>query len=107
MIRRRTLSGSLISLFAMAIAVIAQPVVAQVSSADIAKSSQLHELKQRKALRVGFSTFVPWAMRSKTGELIGFEIDVAKQLGEDFGLDDRAGSHGMGRHHPVTAVRKD
>ena len=32
------------------------------------------------------STFVPWAMRNKQGELIGFEIDVAKRLAEDSGL---------------------
>ena len=32
---------------------------------------------------VGMSTFVPWAMRNKQGELIGFEIDVAKKVAED------------------------
>ncbi len=32
------------------------------------------------------STFVPWAMRNKQGELIGFEIDVAKRLAQDSGL---------------------
>ncbi len=31
------------------------------------------------------STFVPWAMRDKQGELIGFEIDVAKRLAADSG----------------------
>ena len=29
------------------------------------------------------STFVPWAMRNKKGDLIGFEIDVAKKVAED------------------------
>jgi len=38
-------------------------------------------------LRVGMSTFVPWAMQSKTGEWIGFEIDVAKKLAEDMGVE--------------------
>jgi polar amino acid transport system substrate-binding protein len=31
------------------------------------------------------STFVPWAMRNKQGDLVGFEIDVAKRLAEDSG----------------------
>jgi polar amino acid transport system substrate-binding protein len=30
--------------------------------------------------------FVPWAMKDKKGELIGFEIDIAKKLAEDMGL---------------------
>jgi polar amino acid transport system substrate-binding protein len=36
---------------------------------------------------VGLSTFVPWAMRAKSGELIGFEIDVARKLAEDMGVE--------------------
>ncbi|MBY7698811.1 transporter substrate-binding domain-containing protein [Vibrio harveyi] len=43
-------------------------------------------IKERGTLRVGMSTFVPWAMRNKQGELIGFEIDVAKRLAADSGL---------------------
>ncbi len=48
--------------------------------------SSLEQIKQRGTLRVGMSTFVPWAMRDKQGELIGFEIDVAKRLAADSGL---------------------
>ena len=32
------------------------------------------------------STFVPWAMRDKDGNLIGFEIDVATKVAEDMGV---------------------
>ena len=32
------------------------------------------------------ATFVPWAMRNKKGDLIGFEIDVAKKLAKDMGV---------------------
>jgi polar amino acid transport system substrate-binding protein len=32
------------------------------------------------------STFVPLAMKDKTGKLIGFEIDVATRLAEDMGV---------------------
>ena len=37
----------------------------------------LEEIQKRGTMRVGMSTFVPWAMRSTSGDLIGFEIDVA------------------------------
>ncbi len=45
----------------------------------------LDKINERGTLRVGMSTFVPWAMRDKQGELIGFEIDVAKRLAKDSG----------------------
>ncbi|MCH2155794.1 MAG: transporter substrate-binding domain-containing protein [Opitutales bacterium] len=45
------------------------------------------KVQDRGTLRVGMSTFVPWAMRDKAGNLIGFEIDVAKQFAEDHGLE--------------------
>ncbi len=50
-------------------------------------SSQLNEIVERGTIRVGMSTFVPWAMQSNDGELIGFEIDVATRLAEDMGVD--------------------
>ncbi|MGL4734712.1 MAG: transporter substrate-binding domain-containing protein [Enterovibrio sp.] len=49
-------------------------------------NSNVDQIKERGTLRVGMSTFVPWAMRNKQGELIGFEIDVAKRLASDSGL---------------------
>lgn len=48
--------------------------------------SELDLMQERGVIKVGMSTFVPWAMRNKQGELIGFEIDVAKKLAEDTGL---------------------
>ena len=50
-----------------------------------AKASSIDKINQRGVLRVGMSTFVPWAMRDKQGELIGFEIDVANKLAQDNG----------------------
>ena len=44
-------------------------------------------IQKRGSVRVGMSTFVPWAMRDKNGELIGFEIDVAKKLASDMEVD--------------------
>nr|WP_216613458.1 transporter substrate-binding domain-containing protein [Vibrio sp. 99-8-1] len=51
----------------------------------MANSPNVDSIDKRGTLRVGMSTFVPWAMRDKQGELIGFEIDVAKKLAEDSG----------------------
>ena len=42
----------------------------------------LAELRERGALKVGFSSFNPWAIQDINGEWIGFEIDVAKELAE-------------------------
>jgi len=48
--------------------------------------STLEQVLKRKTLKVGMSTFQPWAMKDKTGNLVGFEIDVAKRLAEDTGV---------------------
>lgn len=59
---------------------------AQSVTQQLAAGSVLETIKKRGALKVGMSTFVPWAMRDKNGELIGYEIDVAKRLAEDMGV---------------------
>jgi polar amino acid transport system substrate-binding protein len=46
----------------------------------------LETIQKRGKLMVGMSTFVPWAMRDKSGNLIGFEIDVATKLAADMGV---------------------
>ncbi len=51
------------------------------------KESMIEQVQKRGVLRVGMSTFVPWAMKDKTGEFIGFEIDVAKRLAKDTGVN--------------------
>lgn len=51
-----------------------------------AAPSAIEEVKKRGTLMVGLSTFVPWAMRNKNGELMGYEVDVAKKLAEDMGV---------------------
>jgi len=57
--------------------------VAAATQQEVAASSVIEEIKKRGVMKVGMSTFVPWAMRDKKGNLIGFEIDVAKKLAED------------------------
>jgi len=61
--------------------------VAAAQSQELAAASVLEEIKQRGTLRVGMSTFVPWAMRNQEGELVGFEIDVANKVAEDMGVE--------------------
>jgi polar amino acid transport system substrate-binding protein len=53
----------------------------------LTRESTVEQVLKRGVLRVGMSTFVPWAMRDKNGELVGFEIDVARKLAEDMGVD--------------------
>lgn len=54
---------------------------------QLVKESVLEQILQRKVIRVGMSTFKPWAMRDKTGKFIGFEIDVATRLAKDMGVE--------------------
>jgi polar amino acid transport system substrate-binding protein len=52
----------------------------------LTEESVLEQVLKRGTLRVGMSTFVPWAMQDKTGKLIGFEIDVATRVAKDMGV---------------------
>jgi len=51
------------------------------------KESMIERVQKSGVLRVGMSTFVPWAMKDKTGNFVGFEIDVAKRLAKDTGVN--------------------
>lgn len=76
------------------LAVIAAALVLGLSSAaqsgevqrKLIEESTIEQVIKRGVLRVGMSTFVPWAMTDKTGQLIGFEIDVATRLAKDMGV---------------------
>ena len=58
-----------------------------VTAVPAAAEGLLETIQRRGKLMVGMSTFVPWAMRDKDGNLIGFEIDVATKLAEDMGVE--------------------
>ncbi len=60
---------------------------AQDTGANLASESVIEIIKERGALRIGLDFFVPWAMRAKNGELVGFEIDVATRVAEDMGVE--------------------
>jgi len=68
------------------IAMIGTPVAAGDLQHKLAEESTVEQILKRGVMRVGISTFVPWAMKDKTGKLIGFEIDVATRLAQDMGV---------------------
>ncbi len=49
--------------------------------------SVLEEVQERGTLRVGLGLFEPWSACNADGELIGFEIDVAKRAAADMGVE--------------------
>jgi polar amino acid transport system substrate-binding protein len=51
-----------------------------------ADSDTLVAIEKSGTLRVGVALIIPWAMHDKDGQLIGFEIDVAKKLARDLGV---------------------
>lgn len=70
-----------------AIALTSATASAQDAQQALSSESVIETIKQNGVLKVGMSTFVPWAMRDKEGELIGFEIDVASELAKDMGVE--------------------
>lgn len=54
---------------------------------QLSNESIIETIQKKKVIRIGMSTFVPWAMKDTKGELVGFEIDVAKKLAKDMGVE--------------------
>jgi polar amino acid transport system substrate-binding protein len=61
-------------------------IAGNIATLSAATAGMLEDVQKRGTLRVGMATFVPWAMRDKDGNLIGFEIDVATKVAEDMGV---------------------
>ena len=69
------------------------------SPAAQAQDNSVDAVKKRGQLQVGFGSFVPWAMRDKQGQWVGFEIDVATKLAKDMGVQvDRRQHAGVVEH---------
>ncbi|MDF1748576.1 MAG: transporter substrate-binding domain-containing protein [Alphaproteobacteria bacterium] len=64
-----------------------QPTLADDAQQALSKESVIEGIKERGVLKVGVSFFVPWVMRDKKGELVGFEVDVARKLAADMSVD--------------------
>jgi polar amino acid transport system substrate-binding protein len=59
----------------------------EVASGTEATSGLIDEVVKRGTLRVGCDFFTPWVFKDKSGELVGFEIDVARRLAEEMGVE--------------------
>ncbi len=60
---------------------------AQSATQELSRESVIETIKQDGVIRIGLSLFVPWSMRDKNGDLIGFELDVGRKLAEDMGVE--------------------
>ena len=56
------------------------------SISTLAGADVLDDILERGSIRFGVAEFVPWTMKSKSGELIGFEIDMARKIAKDMGV---------------------
>jgi polar amino acid transport system substrate-binding protein len=54
--------------------------------AGVANADSFDEIIERGTIRVGVAEFAPWTMRTKSGELVGFEIEVVNTLAKDMGV---------------------
>lgn len=63
------------------------PAFAQSTTQQVASDSVIEDIKERGVIKIGLSLFKPWSMRDLNGELIGFELDVGRQLAEDMGVE--------------------
>lgn len=81
---RRMLNAGLGAIMAAALGL---PAAAQDTRQQLSSESVIETIKERGVIKIGLSLFVPWSMRDKNGELIGFELDVGRQLAEDMGVD--------------------
>ena len=61
-------------------------IIQSTSANETASHSSFNKIREKGTLRVGISLFTPWVFKDKNGELIGFEIDVAKKLSKDMGV---------------------
>jgi polar amino acid transport system substrate-binding protein len=81
-VRLRTLQIALV----LCVCLLAASVHAKSIGQQLTQESAVETIMKRGTLKVGMDTFVPWAMKDKTGKFIGFEIDVATRLAEDMGV---------------------
>jgi len=76
-----------LAIAAAASASLAAPALAQSATQSLSRESVIETIKQDGVIRIGLSLFVPWSMRDKNGDLIGFELDVGRKLAEDMGVE--------------------
>lgn len=65
----------------------ALPALAQSATQGLSSESVIETIKQRGVIKIGLSLFKPWSMRDLNGDLIGYELDVGRQLAADMGVE--------------------
>lgn len=60
----------------VALTTMATSASAQQMQRNLARESVIEEIKKRGAIEIGVSSFRPWSMRGKNGELIGFDDEI-------------------------------
>ena len=75
--------------------------LAAVAMAQAAPARTLQQVRTAGTLRVGVTLFAPWAARAPNGDLIGFEVDVARQLAADMGVKAEVLPYELGRLIPA------
>jgi polar amino acid transport system substrate-binding protein len=86
--RRKIMSNALgLAFAAVTSTVLALPAMAQSVTQSISSESVIETIKKDGVIRIGLSIFTPWSMRDVNGELIGFELDVGRELAKDMGVD--------------------
>lgn len=66
-----------------------------------AAARDLQDVLNSGTLRVGVTLFAPWAARGEDGELVGFEVDVARQLAADMGVKEQLFAYDVDRLIPA------
>lgn len=66
---------------------LALPISAQDTRQSLSSDSVIETIKQNGVIKIGLSIFRPWSMRDLNGELVGFELDVGRELAKDMGVE--------------------
>jgi polar amino acid transport system substrate-binding protein len=83
-VTRRIAGFALASAAALALAL---PAAAQDTRQALSSTSVIESIKQDGVIKIGLSIFKPWSMRDLNGELVGFELDVGRELAKDMGVE--------------------
>ncbi len=67
--------------------VVAMAGVAVAADHELAQKSTLNEILKRGELRVGLDAgYMPFEMTDKKGEIVGFDVDMAKEMAKAMGV---------------------
>lgn len=83
-VTRRIAGLALASATALALAL---PAAAQDARQALSGASVIESIKQDGVIKIGLSIFKPWSMRDLNGELVGYELDVGRELAKDMGVE--------------------